>query len=244
MECTDSSARRFARLYGWGIRGVKRPGKFLDYDHRQVKAVRTYVRRKVEERRYHPRLVCNIDHVWTERFRNKPKQLWKPAWSAGRRKVGWHKNNSAKMRTKRLHERRNGVLTSRWCLPQVPCGASRGSIAEEDGGVKPGDGPRFDVVANQRVPRTRVSFSWIDGEKGPLAMTLAESDIKTRGLKENAEESLHLGGLLPFKSNLYIYIPAYAIAAELSRPPPKGKWARRAQQVQKKLFSSSNSRQF
>ena len=60
---------------------------------------------------------------------------------------------------------------------------------EEEGVAKPGEGPRVDVVTNQRVSRTRVSFSWMDGEKGPIAMTLADADIKSKALKKVVEES-------------------------------------------------------
>ena len=66
------------------------------------------------------------------------------------------------------------------------------------GVAKPGEGPRVDVVANQRLSRTRVSFSWMDGEKGPVAVTSAESDLKSKSEKDIIEDS---GGSL---SKVYI----------------------------------------
>jgi len=55
--------------------------------HSRTVSRENLVRNRVDERVYHPRLVCNIDHVSTEWFRNKPKQLWKPAWSKGKEPV-------------------------------------------------------------------------------------------------------------------------------------------------------------
>ena len=78
----------------------------------------------------------------------------------------FHKNQKHKMDTKKKMQGGTGVSNVRWCLPKAPPGAARGAIVEEEGVAKPGEGPRVDVVGNQRTSRTRVSFSWMDGENG------------------------------------------------------------------------------
>ena len=75
--------RRFTEKYGWEKYHVQKPSKFLPYEHESMKTIRDYVREVVEEHKVHPRLVLNIDQIWTMRWTPEKTKLHKPGAAAG-----------------------------------------------------------------------------------------------------------------------------------------------------------------
>ena len=170
-------AYKHQQEFGWSNREAgDKPHRYLGVQHPHMRALRQYVSWLISTKQIHPRMVLNVDHVFTWRHRIRHRRLFKDGKLAGQ-KAPCSRRSKFSGRLIKAGKFLTAIRTQA-LLQGRELGFGRRKRRRSDDA--PEQAPRHDVVKRQRSGRTYVSASWRDGVMAPSFVTLGAEDAYSK----------------------------------------------------------------
>ena len=178
-------ARRLCTKLGIKAAAVTKPSKHLPYEHSEMEKVRFWVRHCADTHNIHPRLICNMDQVWSTHYECPKRTLYKPQPKRGICPTPYQKPSVGKIvddikKALGLAPPNNEAAVVQY-TPKHP-------VLNAEGNLNP--------VDYHRLARTTTTISWCDGTLSTAYVTATNKSIPQNVVKEMNEELKGVGNLV------------------------------------------------